>query len=66
VIQVEDIGLELKAGGVSQANEDNVMQHFADIGVQELSFLDYLAYIPLFVFIHDHILSHPLSTERSR
>lgn len=65
VILAEDIGLELKAGGVSQRNEDSVMQHFRDQGIEELSFLDYLSYIPLFVFIHDNILSNPLSTHRS-
>lgn len=35
-------------------------------GLEALSFLDYLAYIPLFLDIHDTIVVNPLEDSRSR
>ena len=35
-------------------------------GLDSLSFLDYLAYIPLFLDIHDTIVGNPLEDTRSR
>lgn len=43
-----------------------VMDTLNKEGLSSLTFLDYLAYIPLFLGIHDTIVDNPLDTSKHR
>ena len=60
-IGLEVIELELRAGNVSTDRRKNIMHYLADQGLEELTFLDYLSYLPLFIHIHENVLDNPLA-----
>ncbi|XP_078272703.1 uncharacterized protein LOC144603403 [Rhinoraja longicauda] len=57
-LSVEQFLLELKAGGISREHEENVWQELRH--TRELDLLDFLSYLPLFVLIHNSVISNPL------
>jgi len=63
-IDLDTISIILKAGRIADEHEEEVMMKFADAGMHTLSFLDFLAYVPLFVDIHDDINSNPTKSEK--
>ena len=63
-IDLDTISIILKAGRIADEHEEEVMSKFTDAGMYTLSFLDFLAYVPLFVDIHDDIHSNPTKTEK--
>ncbi|EGD77251.1 hypothetical protein PTSG_12711 [Salpingoeca rosetta] len=65
-ISMEALEIEMQAGNLKSSHRREVMQQIAQEGIEELTFLDYLAYIPLFLDIHDAILDNPLDDSRNR
>jgi Ca2+-binding EF-hand superfamily protein len=63
-IPLEDVQVILKAGRIAVEHEDEVMDQLSAQGYASLSFLDFLAYVPLFMDIHDDINTNTLTTEK--
>lgn len=60
-MQLDDLEIELKASGsFSQFEQDKIMSSIRDTGVESLTFLEYLTFLPLFMNIHGNILTNPL------
>ncbi len=55
--------MELEAGGLDSDGRGAVLQHLRQREVDELTFLDYLAYMPLWMGIHTSIVTNPLHTQ---
>ncbi|KAM4678418.1 uncharacterized protein O3C94_010327 [Discoglossus pictus] len=62
-ISVEQLLVELKAGGISTEHEEAV--RFKLSHIKELDILDFLTYLPLFVLIHNSVISNPLDDSRT-
>jgi len=63
-IPLDTIEVILKAGRIAPEHEEDVMTKLEEKGFHTLSFLDFLAYVPLFVDIHDDINSNPTKSEK--
>ncbi|XP_073431386.1 uncharacterized protein [Dendrobates tinctorius] len=61
-ISVEQLLLELKAGGISREHEEAAQLELSHI--KKLDILDFLTYLPLFVLIHNSVISNPLDDSR--
>ncbi|KAK3750165.1 hypothetical protein QZH41_015394, partial [Actinostola sp. cb2023] len=62
-----DLRIELKAGGLSQKQEDHVINHIIQSSSNgQISFLDYMAYLPLFLSIHKNICTNALDMSRDK
>ncbi|XP_071490763.1 uncharacterized protein [Diadema antillarum] len=59
-INKESLRIELKAGGLNRTQEDYVIEKMNADEHNKISFLDYMAYIPLFLSMHDNIINNPL------
>lgn len=60
VISLEVLKIDLKcAGNFSLGQEEAIISAFRDRGIESLTFLDYLSYMPLFMGIHSHIVFSP-------
>ncbi|XP_072915838.1 uncharacterized protein [Hemitrygon akajei] len=57
-ISVEQLLVELKAGRISSVHEEKVRQELQHS--RELDLLDFLTYLPLFILIHNSVVSNPL------
>eukprot|EP00049_Salpingoeca_infusionum_P022699 m.8231 g.8231 ORF g.8231 m.8231 type:complete len:816 (-) comp5337_c0_seq1:457-2904(-) len=66
IVSVDDLHNELVAGRISEEHEQIIIDKFTENGQQEIDFLDFLTYIPLFVEIHDTINNNPFETVRDR
>eukprot|EP00043_Microstomoeca_roanoka_P016491 m.168970 g.168970 ORF g.168970 m.168970 type:complete len:741 (-) comp16468_c7_seq11:524-2746(-) len=65
-VGVDDLSNELIAGRISKEHEEIIIDKFTEDGKEEVDFLDFLTYIPLFVEIHDTINSNPFNTTRDK
>ncbi|XP_064652020.1 uncharacterized protein LOC135502839 isoform X2 [Lineus longissimus] len=63
-ITARSLAVELAAGGVSPEHTKYVLSKFNRERKGVVDFLDYLTYVPLFIEIHDRIISDPLSESR--
>jgi Ca2+-binding EF-hand superfamily protein len=63
-IPLEDVQMILKAGRIAVEHEQEVMEQLAGRGMDSLSFLDFLAYVPLFMDIHEDINANALVTDK--
>lgn len=64
-LSLDELSIEIKsAGTVSRTDEDAILGVLQADNVQQMTFLDFLAYMPLFLKIHDSILSNPLEMQR--
>jgi hypothetical protein len=54
----------LKAGRIAEEHEVEVLDTLREQGKHHLTFIDFLAYVPLFVDIHDDINSNPTHQEK--
>ncbi|XP_068133034.1 uncharacterized protein [Hyperolius riggenbachi] len=61
-ISVEQLLVELKAGGISREHEEAAQLQLSHI--KNLDILDFLTYLPLFVLIHNSVISNPLDDSR--
>lgn len=59
-ITAESLLIELIAGGLSKDQQNFIMDRMLPNNFREISFLDYLAYIPLFLSMHDNMCDNPL------
>ncbi|XP_031653322.1 uncharacterized protein LOC109896663 isoform X2 [Oncorhynchus kisutch] len=57
-ISAEQLLVELKAGGIRPEQEEAIKQELRHIS--SLDLLDFLAYLPLFVLIHNSVIANPL------
>ncbi|XP_073179618.1 uncharacterized protein C12orf42 homolog isoform X1 [Lepidochelys kempii] len=62
-ITVDQLLVELKAGGISEEHEKAVQRELRHI--QKLDLLDFLTYLPLFVLIHNSVIANPLDDSRT-
>ncbi|XP_063953968.1 glutamic acid-rich protein-like [Lytechinus pictus] len=58
-VTVETLRIELKAGGLNRFQEDYIISKMNPSEYNTVSFLDYMAYIPLFLSMHDNIIDNP-------
>jgi hypothetical protein len=60
-LTLEELEVELRAGGLDDDDREAVLEHVRERNIEELSFLDYLAYMPLWLGIHHAIIDNPLA-----
>ncbi|CAH3016959.1 unnamed protein product [Porites evermanni] len=66
-ITADQLRIELKAGGLNQQQENHVIGHILQsTQAWEISFLDYMAYLPLFLSIHQNICDNALDMSRDK
>eukprot|EP00056_Hartaetosiga_gracilis_P010099 m.148276 g.148276 ORF g.148276 m.148276 type:complete len:1319 (-) comp13251_c0_seq2:79-4035(-) len=65
-ISLEILDIEMQAGNLHKRHRKRVMEQVRAEGIVELSFMDYLAYIPLFFDIHENIMDNPLESTKQR
>jgi hypothetical protein len=63
-ISVKNILVEFSAGGVTDGHVEYARKKFSDR--LNFDFLDFLTYLPLFIFMHDRIVSNPLERPDQR
>lgn len=56
---MELLTLELTVGGLDSKTKSHLLKSLGPTTTY-LDFLDFLTYIPLFIHIHQHVLSQPL------
>ncbi|CAG2254687.1 unnamed protein product [Mytilus edulis] len=59
-IKAESLRIELIAGGLNWKQQEFIMERLQPNSFFEVSFLDYLVYVPLFLSMHDNICDNPL------
>ncbi|ESP04567.1 hypothetical protein LOTGIDRAFT_237315 [Lottia gigantea] len=59
-ITSESLKIELIAGGLNWKQQKFIMEKMEPNDWGEISFLDYMCYIPLFMSMHDNIVDNPL------
>ena len=63
-ISLNQLCVELRAGGVSMEHEKEVRRCLSD--KHSLDLLDFLTYIPLFIMIHTSVVDNPLDDSRHK
>lgn len=63
-VDLEHMGVMLKAGRIADSHAEEVVERLRQSGHEQLTFLDFLAHIPLFVDIHDDITTNPMKTNK--
>ncbi|KAK3098026.1 hypothetical protein FSP39_015456 [Pinctada imbricata] len=63
-IPLDQLCVELRAGGVSQKHENEVREKLRHLPALDL--LDFLTYVPLFIMIHESVVDNPLSDVRDK
>ena len=61
-INIRDLLIEFEAGGVTREHVEYAREKFKD--KMHFDLLDYLTFIPLFVYMHDRIVLNPLEKKR--
>ncbi|XP_060590079.1 uncharacterized protein LOC132745239 isoform X2 [Ruditapes philippinarum] len=59
-IKCESLKIELIAGGLNWKQQNFIMDRLQPNAFLEISFLDYLCYVPLFLSMHENIVTNPL------
>ncbi|XP_038068901.1 trichohyalin-like [Patiria miniata] len=62
-ITAESLRIELMAGGLNREQERYIMSKMNPNEYGEISFFDYIAYIPLFLSMHENIIDNPLDRQ---
>ncbi|XP_052104237.1 zinc finger CCCH domain-containing protein 13-like [Mytilus californianus] len=62
----ESLKIELMAGGLNWSQQEYVMEKMEPNTFGEISFLDYMCYIPLFLSMHDNICDNPLDMSNQK
>ncbi|XP_033745323.1 LOW QUALITY PROTEIN: uncharacterized protein LOC117330881 [Pecten maximus] len=65
-ITSESLKIEMIAGGLNWNQQDFVMEKMEPNKFGEISFLDYMCYIPLFLSLHDNICDNPLDMSNNK
>ena len=61
---MERLWVELRAGGVSQAHENEARGKLKHLVALDL--FDFLTYVPLFIMIHKSVVNNPLDDSRTK
>ena len=61
VISIDELAMELQLGAFSRERQANILGKLREAGLHELSMIDYLAYCPLFLHIHDSVVDTPFA-----
>ncbi|KAK2148644.1 hypothetical protein LSH36_488g05039 [Paralvinella palmiformis] len=61
-ISIDQLCVELRAGGVSPEHEREVREKLGHLG--SLDLLDFMSYVPLFIMIHKSVVRNPLDDSR--
>eukprot|EP00794_Sanderia_malayensis_P012010 gene12010-13250_t len=59
LVSVDDLSVELQAGGIKDDHQKSVIKKLDHHGQGFIDFLDFVLYVPLFLMIHDQIISQP-------
>lgn len=59
-IKAESLQIDLIAGGLNWQQQNYIMDRLRPNIMSEISFLDFICYIPLFMSMHDNIVDNPL------
>ncbi|KAL4226193.1 hypothetical protein ACF0H5_014179 [Mactra antiquata] len=65
-ITSDSLKIELIAGGLNWKQQQYIMQKMEPNDFGEISFLDYMCYIPLFLSMHDNICYNPLDMSNQK
>ncbi|XP_070192116.1 uncharacterized protein [Littorina saxatilis] len=65
-IKADSLRIELIAGGLNWKQQQHIMERLKPNYFNEISFLDYICYIPLFLSMHDNIVDNPLDMSDSK
>lgn len=65
-IRADSLRIELMAGGLDWEQQNYVMDKMNPNEWKEISFIDYLAYIPLFLSMHDKMCDNPLDMSAAK
>jgi hypothetical protein len=63
-ISLDQLCIELRAGGVSEKHEKEVREKLSHL--KSLDLLDFLTYVPLFIMIHQSVVANPLNDVRDK
>nr|XP_006813794.1 PREDICTED: titin-like [Saccoglossus kowalevskii] len=63
-ISIEQLMIELKAGGVSEEHQEEVQVKLGHLG--RLDLLDFMTYVPLFIMLHESVVENPLDDSRDK
>ncbi|CAL1528526.1 unnamed protein product [Lymnaea stagnalis] len=65
-IKADSLKIELIAGGLNWKQQEFIMEKLQPNMYNEISFLDYICYIPLFLSMHDNIVDNPLDMNNNK
>ncbi|WAR25226.1 hypothetical protein MAR_010930 [Mya arenaria] len=65
-ITSESLKIELIAGGLNWKQQQYIMERMEPNQFGDISFLDYMCYIPLFLSMHDNIVYNPLDMSNQK
>ncbi|KAH9510115.1 hypothetical protein Btru_043506 [Bulinus truncatus] len=65
-IKADSLKIELIAGGLNWKQQEFIMEKLQPNYYNEISFLDYICYIPLFLSMHDNIIDNPLDMNNNK
>ncbi|GFS03619.1 hypothetical protein ElyMa_001154700 [Elysia marginata] len=65
-IKADSLKIELIAGGLNWKQQEFIMEKLQPNFFNEISFLDYICYIPLFLSMHDNIVDNPLDMANNK
>merc|ERR1712110_934733 len=60
-IPLEELEMVFRAGGLAQRQVDDILVALRSNGMDPLTYLDYLAYIPMFIDVHTDIIANPFA-----
>ena len=63
-LPIDNLCVELRAGGVGLLHEKEVRDKLGHLVALDL--LDFLTYMPLFIMLHQSVISNPLDDSRDK
>ena len=60
-ISLQSISIAMRAAGFSEDAENAILGRLEDEGLTELTFMEFLLQLPLFMSIHASIMTNPLA-----
>ena len=61
VITIDELAMELQLGAFTPERQASILGKLREAGLHELSMIDYRAYCPLFLHIHDSVVDKPFA-----
>lgn len=66
LMSTDKLVIELRAGGISPQHEAIIKKTLLTDSTKQLDFLDFLTYLPLFILIHQSVVSNPFDNGRGK